>query len=223
MDALETAIKHANVFTIKYFQDPNLLPALPESIKNSEEELTAIVKNTTRFYEMIYKERKKRWAGDLTGLFAEEVHIPETRHADGRTRRAESNYRVNAEYLRTIGIDSSKILFFRITQPSDEPKPEYYWTSDYFETLRGLDIEVAGKQRDTAVILVSDLGTINQNEGLIQDMNDDEGLSVRQIGTGHFGQNNAIARFKPDFGLYLPQLLPSDLFVKRRLNKTAKQ
>jgi len=130
-------------------------------------------------------------------LLGEEVNISETAHEDGRTRRAESGQRVNVEYLRSQGIDPSKVLFFRITQDSDTPKPEYYWTSDYGETQRGLRVEVSPEKRKTAVILVADLETINQNDGLIQDMNDDEGLAVRQIGTGNFDQRKALAKIKP--------------------------
>jgi len=201
MTILEKALKGANEFVAEYFQDPNLFPALPEEIRNSEEELTKLVQNSGKFYDVIYPERKKRWNGDLSGLLGEEVHIPETEHADGRTRRAETGYRVDAEYLKSIDIDPSKVLFFRITQSSDKPKPEYYWTSDYFEVLRGLYAEVSGEQREDAVILVADLETINEN-GLIQDINDDQGLSVRQIGKEPFDQNRAIARFKPDPDLY---------------------
>ncbi|MBW3002803.1 hypothetical protein KY338_06605 [Candidatus Woesearchaeota archaeon] len=202
MNLPEKAMENANPFVLEYFQDPNLFPALPEEIRNSEERLTEIVQNTSRFSDLIHKERQKRWNGDLTGLLGEEVQVPEKEHADGRTRHAEDGYRVNVDYLKTINIDASKVLFFRLTQPSDEPKPEYYWTSDYFEVLRGLDAEIPGEQRDHAVILVSDLETISGNEGLIQDMNDDQGLSVRQIGTGSFDQKKAIARFKPDHDLY---------------------
>lgn len=43
---------------------------------------------------------------------------------------------------------------------------------------------------------------INQNKGLMQDINDDQGLSVRQIGTGSFDQKKAIAKFKPNKELY---------------------
>ncbi|MBD3303770.1 hypothetical protein GF343_01370 [Candidatus Woesearchaeota archaeon] len=202
MNLSEKAMEEANPFVLEYFQDPNLFPALPEEIRNSEERLTEIIQNTSRFSDLIYKERQKRWSGDLTGLLGEEVPVPETEHADGRTRRAETGYRVNVDYLQAIGIDPSKVLFFRLTQPSDEPKPEYYWTSDYFEALRGLTVEVPEEQRDNAVILVSDLAIINENKGLIQDVNDDQGLSVRQIGTGPFGQEKAIARFKPDSCLH---------------------
>ncbi len=148
MNPLEKALKGANEFVAEYFQDPNLFPALPESIQNSEEELTKLVHNTSKFYDIIHPERKMRWGGDLSGLLGEKVHIPETEHADGRPRRAESGYRVNVEYLQSIDIDPSKVLFFRLTQPSDKPKQEYYWTSDYFEVLRGLRAEIPGEQRE---------------------------------------------------------------------------
>lgn len=114
-----------------------------------------------RFQSIIIKEREKRWSGDLSGLLGEEITIPETQHAGGRQRRAESGYKINVDYLKTIGLDPKKILFFRATQPSLTPKPEYYWTSDYFETVRGLTAEIPPEQRKTSVILVADLETIN--------------------------------------------------------------
>jgi len=70
-------------------------------------------------------------------------------------------------YLKTKGIDPSKVLFFRITQPTDNPKPEYYWTSDYSEVQKGLTAEISPEQRKTSIILVADLETINGNGGLI--------------------------------------------------------
>ena len=202
MNPLENAMEGANPFIIEYFQDPNLFPALPEEIRNSETKLTELLHNSGKFLDLIHIERKKRGDGDLTGLFEEEVHVPETEHADGRTRHAETGYKINVDYLQSVGVDASKVLFFRLTQPSDDPKPEYYWTSDYFEVLRGLTAEIPPEQSETAVILIADLATISENKGLIQDINDDQGLSVRQIGTEPFDQKSAIARFKPDHDLY---------------------
>jgi hypothetical protein len=87
---------------------------------------------------------------------------------------------------------------FRITQPSEQAKPEYYWTADYFEAHKGLQQEVSGEKRRRAVILIADLKMISQNGGLIQDVNDSGSLDVRQIGTGSFDQKKALVITKPN-------------------------
>ncbi len=179
---------------LDYFKDRDFFTSLPEAIQNNAETLQGYIINMSKFLNVITPERRKRWNGDNSGMLGDEVHIPETTHSDGRTRRAQSGQRINVEYLRSQGIDPSQVLFFRRTQPSTKPKPEYYWTSDYFETQRGLTREISGAQRDTSIILVASLDAINGKEGLIQDMNDDQGLAVRQIDTGNFDQNLAIAK-----------------------------
>jgi len=185
-----------NPFILKYFKDPDLFNSLPSEIRDSDQMLSELLDNSGKFNDIIHLEREKRWNGDTSGLLGEKVDIAETLHAGGRKRRAESGYKINVDYLRTKGIDPSKVLFFRASQPTDEPKPEYYWTSDYFETQRGLTVEIPAEQRKTAVILVADLETINKNGGLIQDINDDEGLPVRQIGVAGFDQSLAITKIK---------------------------
>ena len=50
--------------------------------------------------------------------------------------------------------------------------------------------------RETAVILGTSLDAINTNGGLIQDINDDQGLAVRQIGLSPFDQQSALIRIK---------------------------
>lgn len=197
VDSASTALKQQgleeNAFVTSYFKDPELFHALPAEIRTNLSLLMEYIKATSKFNDLVEKERSRRFRGDTMGLLAEEVNIPKSLHISGGTRRAEEGYRVNVDYLRTVGIDPTKVLFFRITQPSSQPKPEYYWTSDYWETVHGLTVEVHGEQREKSVILVADLETINQNGGLIQDINDDSGLAVRQIGLKPFGQNQALA------------------------------
>lgn len=183
---------------LRDFSDPALYPALPEYIRDDQELFSSYIENTAKFSEIIHTELRKRDTGDKSGLFGSEESIPASLHANGRERREESGYRVNPEYLHTVGIDPRKVLFYRITQPSDTPKPEYYWTSDFHEVVAGLHAEVRGEQRKNAVVLVADLQTINENEGLIQDINDDQGLPVRQIGLGPFDQKKSLAVFRPD-------------------------
>lgn len=183
-------------FALECFKDPDLYGALPELIKSDREALKQLMMNMAKFNSLIHVERKKRWSGDQSGLLAEEITLDETQHADGRKRRSEAGYRIHVEYLRSQGIDPKKVLFFRTTQPSDTPKPEYYWTSDYFETRRGLRQEIPTEQRRQSITLVADLETIAQNGGLITDINDDSGLAVRQIGTGPFDQSLVLATIK---------------------------
>lgn len=180
------------------FSDPALYSSLPEYIRNNQDLLSSYLENTAKFDKVVHVERQKRWSGDESGLFGAEVSIPASLHANGRERRAESGYRVNIDYLRTIDIDPKRVLFYRVTQPSDAPKPEYYWTSDFHETVAGLQAETGGEYRKTAVILAADLQTISENGGLIQDINDDQGLPVRQVGLGPFDQKKALAVFRPD-------------------------
>jgi len=187
-----------NPFILRDFKDPDFFNSLPAEIRDSNQRLSELLDNSRKFSDIIHLEREKRWKDDTSGLLGEKVDIAETLHAGDRKRRAESGYKINVEYLKTAGIDPSKVLFFRATQPADQAKPEYYWTSDYFETQRGLTIEIPVEQRKTAIILVADLETINNNGGLIQDINDDNGLPVRQIGTAGFDQNLAIAKIKPE-------------------------
>lgn len=176
-----------NPLTIKYFHDPNLFRALSQEMQSGNQLLLEYIMNVGKFNDLIN-------TGDISGLLGEEVHLPESKHSDGRVRRAEDGYKINLDHLRSVGIDPTKVLFFRVTQPmGEQPKPEYYWTSDYYETLKGLTREIPPSQRKTAIILVADLQTINENGGLIQDINDDNGIAVRQIGLGSFDQKKAIA------------------------------
>lgn len=132
------------------------------------------------------------------GLYGEEVVIPEhpdNLHNNGMQRRSESGPFIGLEFLETQNVDPKKVLFFRVTQPSDQPKAEYYWTSDPQEVQSGLNQEL-GESAETAVIMVSTLHDINQNGGLIRDgYNDDQGLAVRQIGLQPFDQKRALGIF----------------------------
>lgn len=128
-------------------------------------------------------------------LFQENVELPEGHgnYSNGHPRRAESGARLDLERVKQYGIDPAKVIFFRVTQPSDDPKPEFYWTTDFMETRGGLGAEL-GKQRQTAVILIDTLEAIAKNNGLMRDINDDAGVAVRQLGLDNYDQATAIGR-----------------------------
>jgi len=196
-DSLIRQGEQVNPFVLDYFQDPDLFRSLPEEIKTDKQKLSELILNMGKFDDLVSQARQK--SGDTSGLLGKKVHITGTLHADGRTRSAESGEKINVDFLRDQGIDPSKVLFFRITQPADRPKPEYYWTSDYYGTKKGLAGEITPEKRKTAIILTASLDVINNNGGLIQDINDDNGLAVRQIGNGNFDQNLALTKIKPSW------------------------
>ncbi len=190
-DKLRQKGTEPNLFVNDIFRDTKVHNGLKEKL--GDEELFVWYENTTRFNNMISEERSRRAGGDMSGLLGEEIVIPETVHADGSTRRSEQGYKINLEVVESKGIDTTKVAMFRLTQPSETPKPEYYWTANYFESKRGLQQEVSSEKRKSAVILVSDLKTINENGGTIMDINDSGSLDVRQIGSAGFVQSRALA------------------------------
>ena len=192
--AAQLATKELSPFVIERFQDPILFSALKEIVKGDPKLLVEYLENCSQLEIELNKDRFARGEGKVLG---EEVELPESVHSDGRTRRAESGARINLEEITRRGIDPSKVLFFRVTQPTIEPKPEYYWTTDFRETQRGLNVEISEEKRQTAVTLIADLATVAGEKGLIQDINDDNGLAVRQISMEPFDQARCLAVILP--------------------------
>lgn len=162
-----------------------LLEALPECIRTGPAELYSYLEHSCRFGVV----KEERYLGDTRD-------IPQSLHADGRTRRAESGREVMLDRIRDAGITPEHVLIYRCSQPSAQAKPEYYWTTDFWEACRGLQAEISPAKRETSVILVSTLADVATNSGLIRDINDDGGLAVRQIGLGPFAQEKCLAVFK---------------------------
>lgn len=157
-----------------------LLDALEERRINLQE----VIKNTSAF------NLAKRLVFSETVMELPEGHGT---HANGTPRRSEEGLILDMDKVRACGIDPSKVLIFRVTQPSEEPKPEFYWTTDFIETRGGLGLGL-GSQRKTAVILVDTLESVyGGGEGLIRDVNDDSGVALRQIGLQAYDQAKAIA------------------------------
>lgn len=183
---------------VKIFLNPDFWNSLPSTTKQNSETLKSYIKNSALLKSIIETERRKRGDSNVSEekLFGEEIEISGIKHYDGGERVEDYGNVIHLGHLTSVGIDPSQVLIFRATQASNTPKPERYWTTDYFETINGLMAEIPDEQRENLIVLVSNLLTVSSsNEGLIQDHNDDNGLAVCQIGSGNFDQNLALSRF----------------------------
>lgn len=171
--------------------DDDMLRVLFEHCDSVGEDPADYIRNSSEFAQLL--------AGrQASGLLGESVTVEESDenlHRTGEQRRAETGRVLDVDFVRSRGIDPSKVLFFRATQPqTDGPKPEFYWTTDLAEVRTGLNDEL-GSMADSAIVLVSDLETISSNGGLMADINDDQGLAVRQVGLAAFDQSRAMGSF----------------------------
>jgi hypothetical protein len=171
-----------------------LLPSLTDGIGSDPTLINWLEQSNTSIKE--YLRHSNRFAFlDRERLFdrSQPVVIPESSNnltQLGNLRPEETGYRLDMDFVRASGIDPAKVLYFRATQPGG-PKPEYYWTSDINEAKRELREEL-GVQAAAAAVLVSSLEDISCNGGLMNDINDDGGVAVRQIGLDNFNQNDAL-------------------------------
>jgi len=177
------------------YADTRLLDGLSEYCARTGDNMAEYFRHSSRFAQLARQTRH-------TDLFArsQPVHIPESNdnlHHNGQARRAESGYRMDMDYIRANGVDPGHVLYFRVTQPSaGTPKPEYYWTTDLMEVTKELQAELGPEQSAHAIVLVSTLAEIAQNGGLMNDVNDDNGIAVRQIGLAPFDQQHSMFSFK---------------------------
>lgn len=181
-DELIAEGEHLSPVFLDKYDDQALLDALAQ---NGAIDIKELIRHSARFAELSQ-------TGDIYGPVMEIPESPDNTMWDGQPRRHETGHTIDLDKVRAGGVDPDQVLYFRVTQPSDTPKPEYYWTTDLTEVRNGLNQEL-GPHAVTAEILVSTLGTIAQNEGLIRDVNDDGGVPVRQIGLAPFDQSGAIA------------------------------
>jgi hypothetical protein len=152
-----------------------------------------------------------RWSELDTSLVLNGQAIIPSSHLNlrqsGVERREERGAIIDLDLVRAQGVDPSRVLYYRATQPATTtPKPEYFWTSDSLEVRTGLRREL-GSQENQAIVLVSTLEMIAQNGGLMLDINDDTGVAVRQIGLEPFSQNNTLFKFARVPGTDLESLL----------------
>jgi hypothetical protein len=169
---------------IEYFSEPKFFNALPLILRHNPIKMMKLIEQNSKFNDAIMDPK----------LYGEIIKTIRQK-ADGKIIE-ESGPKINLDHLRSIGINPSNILVFRLTQPSIAAKPELYWTTDFYETRKGLRAEISPEKRKTAIVLISTLGEINSNGGLIRDKNDDAGLSVRQINNKTFNQGKCISDFK---------------------------
>ncbi len=179
---LEAEGEEPNWIILSVLDTPRFITGLQTYCEKSGDNIEEYLRHSSRYAKL----RRGGKTGDL--FSGEEVHIPQLGQnweERGRT--------MDMQYVRSQNIDPAHVLYFRVTQPmeSGKPKPEYYWTSDLGEVSRGLNLEL-GAQAQTAVILTSTLEDIASNGGLIDDINDDSGIPVRQIGTEPYDQGRAL-------------------------------
>lgn len=173
---------------IDRMEDPLLLQGLADRDGVGIAGVTEYVRHSNRYSNL-----------GRQAIFNGWVTMPESDlylYPSGNAREEQIGQSLDLDAVRDLGADPSRILYFRVTQPAvQQPKPEYYWTSDFIEVKRGLRHEL-GHQAATAIILVSTLEKIAENGGLISDINDDSGIAVRQRGHGPFDQRDALLRLK---------------------------
>lgn len=196
-----------NFYADEFMAEPSVVAALGS-------EIDVYARNTRAIFNIQKEEMKKRELGKKDRLFGEAVTTEAVPRADGTPREVEVGFELNLDYLRQKGIDPSRVLVFRRTQPQDaaSPKPELYWTTDYWEVAKGLTAEINGKARENSIVLISTLSAINENGGLIRDVNDDNGIPLRQRGSGTFDQNSNLVIAKLTNQQIVESLQANDLF-----------
>lgn len=168
--------------TREIFETKLFIEHLPSQLRENIDELASFAEHSSRLQELLYDQR----------IYGETLTL--SRHGShDRIHPDDEGQRVLLDELRKLGCDPKHVLIFRVTQPSDAPKPEGFWTTDFFETQRGLTREISPEDRMRSVTLVSTLATVSGDTGVIRDINDDGGLAVRQIEMKPFDQKQALA------------------------------
>jgi len=183
--ALEAEGDPVNSFYLERFTDRRFLEGLTVAAERTDTDVLNYVRHSNR-YSMI----------DRFTVHDREhsVTIPmsaDNLHASGKQRREETHDGFDMESVLAQGIDPNYVLYFRATRPSMSPKPEYYWTSDLWEVNYSLGGEGSNRAGDS-IILVSTLAQIAENGGLMIDVNDDNGIAVRQVGLAPYDQKDAL-------------------------------
>jgi hypothetical protein len=179
-----------NPLITEVFTDKNFIEAMPTTLREDVEQVAKYFRNTNLFANL----RKN----DIN-LFGEVITHEPIPMANGRTRMEEQGEEMKIEALSEAGIDPHYVLYFRRTQPSEAgtSKPEYYWTSDYWEVVRGLTREISGTSRLTSKILCTSLAELASDSKLTLDINDDNGFPVRRVSKDGYDQSRALFVIEP--------------------------
>lgn len=158
-----------------------LFPALNIDIEEAEQ------------YVLNSQELHKQLSGGGEALLGQETALPNK--VNGNKYKDDKARTVDMRKVVSAGIDPSKVLVFRITQPSEAPKAELYWQTD-IDAMVSM-YELSAVQKNSSVILVSTLDQIaSSNGGIVVDLMDNNGLSFRQVGVDSFPDDAVLASVK---------------------------
>ncbi|MES2437408.1 MAG: hypothetical protein V4519_05360 [Patescibacteria group bacterium] len=182
--------EQVNPLIYEVFTDRNFIEAIPNDIKGNTQLLGLYFRNTCLFADL----RKNK-----ISIFGEEIVHESLPMANGVLRPKEGGKEIHLEALREAGIDPESVFYYRRTQPSElgTAKPEYYWTSDYWEVIRGLTKEISGQERQTSKILCTSLAELGSDSKLTLDINDDEGIPVRRVSIDPYDQSRVLFAINP--------------------------
>ena len=179
------AMAESNPMVAEMFSNKQLIAALPSSISTNSNLMEEYRINTAKMFilEQKYPEI----------VFKEEVSEPEHKLGNGKIRKAQTGKRIDVKAIATAGVNLDRVLVFRVTINGVE-KPEDFWTTDFYETVRGLSVEIPEKNTnpESVKILVSTLADIASDTILTQDVNDDNGLPVMRLGNLPYLQSRAL-------------------------------
>lgn len=189
---LERAGEDVGYVFLDKLEDTRFIEGLQGAVAKRGENALDYIMQSNRFSRLVDRTR-------FDGLTRNDDHItipndPGNTARSVHPRPAEQGRRIQLDFVYEQGVDPRYVLFFRVTQPpTNGPKPEYYWTTDLAEVMHGLTEE--GAANGEPIILVASLEAISRNGGLMADINDDQGLAVRQIGSAPFDQQDALFSF----------------------------
>lgn len=120
-------------------------------------------------------------------------HIPDTGEQDKFVINT-SSYRAG---LTKDQFDPNYVLVFRRTLPSDQPKPEQHWTTDYITAVRGLTQEIPGAHRLYSIVLSTNLAELQRIGIAKEPQARGESDGEIKIEPTPFDQSKCLTRFRP--------------------------
>lgn len=117
------------------------------------------------------------------------------KYVDHTIRFLENGAPLAARTLKKLCIDPQYVLFFRRSLPSEKPKYEGHWTSDYATARRGLQHEIPAIHRLHTIILASTLSDVLSDATVEDSVGSDGEIKLRQ--QKMYNQKRSICRFRP--------------------------